>query len=183
MGEVAVNLAVSVDQERSERPNRGIRFPRYFTTGKVSPYEELVWERRMAAIGNERGKAIFEQDDVEVPKDWSQTATNIVASKYFYGKPDTAEREYSVKQLVGRVVNTITEWGIQGNYFAAGSDAENFRDDLAHLMLSQKASFNSPVWFNVGTPKKSYGWVFDVDDKRVREVGRQIGRASCRERV
>jgi len=179
MGEVAVNLAASVEQERSERPNRGIRYPRYFTTGKVSPYEEFVWERRLASIGNDKGKAIFEQADVEVPKDWSQTATNIVASKYFYGKPGTPERETSVRQLISRVVNTITEWGFQGGYFATPADAENFRDDLAHLMLTQKASFNSPVWFNVGTPKKSYGWVFDVDDQRVREVGRAERRPQC----
>src|ERR1051325_11173816 len=102
MGEIAISLAASLEAERSttgERTKRGVRFPRYFTNGKVSPYDEVTWERRTASIGNEKGKMIFEQADVEVPSDWSQTATNIVASKYFYGKPKSFERETSVRQL------------------------------------------------------------------------------------
>ena len=93
---------------------------------------------------------IFEQRDIEVPSDWSQTATNIVASKYFHGKPGSPERETSVAQLVHRVVDTIADWGSKGRYFKTPQDADNFRNELAHLMLTQKACFNSPVWFNVG---------------------------------
>jgi ribonucleoside-diphosphate reductase alpha chain len=179
MGEIVVNISANLESEASERRAGGLRFQRYFTSGKVSPYEEIAWERRTASIGNEKGKVIFEQTEVETPQDWSQTATNIIASKYFYGKPGTPERETSVRQLVGRVVNTIADWGYANGYFARPADAEAFRDDLAHLMLTQKASFNSPVWFNVGTPKKSYGWVYDADENRVREVGRSERRPQC----
>ena len=93
---------------------------------------------------------IFEQRDMEAPVDWSQTATNIVASKYFHGKMGSPERETSVAQLVQRVVNTIADWGKKDGYFKTEEDGENFRFELAHLMLTQKACFNSPVWFNVG---------------------------------
>ena len=131
----------------------GVRFPRYFTakleSGKT-PYDEVAWELRTASIGNDKGAVIFEQRDVEVPADWSQTATNIVVSKYFYGKIGSPERETSVRQLIGRVVDTIADWGVLQRYFRTVQDAANFRDDLAHLMLTQKACFNSPVWFNVG---------------------------------
>ncbi|MGH9785523.1 MAG: vitamin B12-dependent ribonucleotide reductase, partial [Terriglobia bacterium] len=132
---------------------KGLLFPRYFTKSKVSPYDEVEWELRIAAITNERGQAIFEQKNVEIPKGWSQTATNIVASKYFHGKLGTPERESSVKQLVSRVVDTIADWGIAQGYFASKDDGENFRAELAHLMLTQKASFNSPVWFNCGVER------------------------------
>src|SRR5580658_7822155 len=186
MGEIAISIAATLEAEHtgSERTKRGVRFPRYFTTGKISPYDAVTWDRRTASIGtapigNDKGKMIFEQADVEVPSDWSQTATNIVASKYFYGTPKTFERETSVRQLIGRVVNTIATWGQEGGYFATPADADAFRDDLAHLMLTQKACFNSPVWFNVGTPKKSYGYVFDQDENKIREVGRQERRPQC----
>ena len=132
---------------------RGISFARYFTKSKISPYDEVEWELRTAAITNEKGQAIFEQRNVEVPKGWSQTATNIVASKYFHGKLGTPERESSVRELVSRVVDTIADWGIAQGYFAAPEEGENFRSDLAHLMLTQKASFNSPVWFNCGVER------------------------------
>src|SRR5215472_8293370 len=132
---------------------KGVSFPKYFTQklepGKT-PYDEIVWEKRTAAIGNDKGAIIFEQNDVEVPADWSQTATNIVVSKYFYGKMGSPERESSVRELVHRVVDTIADWGAHGRYFRTKQDYENFRDELAHLMLTQKACFNSPVWFNVG---------------------------------
>ena len=99
---------------------------------------------------------------VEVPSGWSQTATNIVASKYFYGKPGSPERENSVAQLVHRVVDTISDWAIAGSYLASPADAEAFRDELAHLMLEQKAAFNSPVWFNVGVKsQRGSGWYYD----------------------
>src|ERR1700693_4519099 len=128
----------------------GLEFERYFTDGRVSPFDAVEWERRVALIGNEKGKTIFRQEDVEVPKGWSQTATNIVASKYFHGKLNTPERENSVRQLIGRVVNTIVNWGEQGGYFANAPARDAFRDELAHLLLEQKMAFNSPVWFNVG---------------------------------
>ena len=180
MGEIIVDVKARLEQAREgARERRGIRFPRYFTSAKVSPYEEVQWEHRSATIANEKGKVIFEQREVEVPKDWSQTATNIVSSKYFYGKPGTPERESSVRQLVRRVVDTIADWGREGGYFALPEDAENFRDELAHLMLQQKASFNSPVWFNVGTPKNSYGWVWDRGLGAVRQTEKRERRPQC----
>jgi ribonucleoside-diphosphate reductase alpha chain len=132
----------------------GLEFQRKFTDGKVSPFDAVEWERRVAQIGNEKGKTIFRQENVEVPKGWSQTATNIVASKYFHGKLNTPEREGSARQLIGRVVNTIVKWGEQGGYFANNASRDAFRDDLTHLLVEQKMAFNSPVWFNVGVQPK-----------------------------
>ncbi len=111
-------------------------------------------EKRTALIGNEKGVTIFRQEDVEVPKSWSQTATNIVTSKYFHGKPGTPQREGSVRQLIGRVVNTIVRWGKECGYFADAESRDAFRDELTHLLLEQKMAFNSPVWFNVGVQPK-----------------------------
>ncbi len=132
----------------------GLVFERYFTDGRISPFDAVEWERRVALIGNEKGKTIFRQEDVEVPKSWSQTATNIVASKYFHGKPNTPERENSVRQLISRVVDTIVNWGEKGGYFAGTPSRDAFRDDLTHLLVEQKMAFNSPVWFNVGVQAK-----------------------------
>ena len=132
----------------------GLIFERYFTDGKVSPFDKLEWERRTALIGNEKGVTIFKQENVEVPKSWSQTATNIVASKYFHGKPGTSEREGSARQLIARVVDTIVHWGEQGGYFADSASRDAFRDELTHLLVEQKMAFNSPVWFNVGVQPK-----------------------------
>jgi ribonucleoside-diphosphate reductase alpha chain len=129
---------------------KGLAFPRFFTREGNHPFDEISWDVRTASIGNEKGEMVFEQDEVEVPSFWSQTATNIVASKYFRGTLGTPERERSARQLIGRVVDTITRWGRQGGYFATDGDARNFSDDLAHLLIYQKASFNSPVWFNCG---------------------------------
>src|SRR3984885_1422166 len=136
------------------RRTTGLEFQRRFTDGKVSPFDKVEWERRTALIGNDKGQVIFRQENVEVPKSWSMTATNIVASKYFHGKPNTAERETSVRQLIGRVVDTIVRWGEEGGYFATGESKNAFRDELAHLLLEQKVAFNSPVWFNVGVQAK-----------------------------
>ena len=136
------------------RSNDGLDFKRYFTDGRVSPFDAVEWEKRVAQIGNEKGQVIFRQENVEVPKSWSQTATNIVASKYFHGKQDTPQRESSVRQLIGRVVNTIVNWGEAGRYFASAAARDAFRDDLTHLLVQQKMSFNSPVWFNVGVQPK-----------------------------
>ncbi len=132
----------------------GLEFERYFTDGRTSPFDAVEWEKRVALIGNEKGKTIFRQEDVEVPKGWSQTATNIVASKYFHGKLNTPEREGSVRQLISRVVNTIVGWGEKGGYFASAPARDAFRDELTHLLVEQKMAFNSPVWFNVGVQAK-----------------------------
>jgi ribonucleoside-diphosphate reductase alpha chain len=133
---------------------KGLVFERYFTDGRISPFDKVEWEKRTALIGNEKGVTIFKQEDVEVPKSWSQTATNIVASKYFHGKHGTGEREGSVRQLIGRVVNTVVRWGEEGGYFAEETSRDAFRDELTHLLVEQKMSFNSPVWFNVGVQPK-----------------------------
>jgi ribonucleoside-diphosphate reductase alpha chain len=129
-------------------------FNRYFTDGKTSPFDSVEWEKRTALIGNEKGVTIFRQEGVEVPKNWSQTATNIVTSKYFHGKPGSRERENSVRQLIGRVASTIVRWGEEGGYFADEQSRDAFRDELTHLLVEQKMSFNSPVWFNVGVQSK-----------------------------
>jgi ribonucleoside-diphosphate reductase alpha chain len=142
------------DLQPETRPAAGLEFQRMFTDGKVSPFDAVEWERRTALIVNEKGQTIFRQENVEVPKSWSQTATNIVASKYFHGKLNTPERESSVRQLIGRVVATIVNWGEKGRYFASAEAREAFRDELTHLLVEQKMSFNSPVWFNVGVQPK-----------------------------
>jgi ribonucleoside-diphosphate reductase alpha chain len=131
----------------------GLTFPRFFTDPGVDPFDEVEWELRAAVIGGERGDVVFEQRDVEIPRFWSQQATNIVVSKYFRGQVGTPERERSVKQLIGRVVDTITEWGRATKYFAGEEDLQAFSDDLKHILVYQKAAFNSPVWFNCGFEK------------------------------
>jgi len=128
----------------------GLSFRRLFTKAGVSPYDELEWEQRTAQITDAQGNVIFEQLNVEVPKDWSMTATNIVASKYLHGKMGTLERETGVRQLVGRVAETIRDWGIADGYFRSAEDAATFHDELVFLLVRQYAAFNSPVWFNVG---------------------------------
>src|SRR5579872_1081216 len=141
--------AADADKAAS-RAGAALRLPRTFSRPGVSPYDEVQWERRTAAITDAGGKTIFEQKDVEVPVDWSMTATNIVASKYLHGQIGTDERETGVRQLVGRVAETIRDWGLAGGYFASPEDAAVFHDELVHLLVTQKAAFNSPVWFNVG---------------------------------
>ncbi|HVR88198.1 MAG TPA: vitamin B12-dependent ribonucleotide reductase [Candidatus Limnocylindria bacterium] len=144
----------SVQRDRDSQDHsdpRGLRFPRHFTHEGVHPYDEIEWERRDAVIPGEGGN-VFEQQGVEVPKLWSMTATNVVASKYFRGKLGTPARETSVRQMVDRVVDTIARWGVEGGYFATSEDAAVFADELRYLMVHQHASFNSPVWFNIGVP-------------------------------
>src|SRR5258705_9865321 len=128
----------------------GLQFRRRFTKPGVSPYNEIEWELRLAQITDSQGTVIFEQKDVEVPKDWSMTATNIVASKYLHGTLGTPERETGVRQLVSRVAETIRDWGKADGYFRSEEDATVFHDELSHILLRQYAAFNSPVWFNVG---------------------------------
>src|SRR6267142_3139133 len=136
------------------KAQKGLEFRRYFTREGISPYDTVEWEYRTAAITGEGGEVIFEQKNVEVPKTWSMTATNIVASKYFHGTLGTPDRETSVRQLIGRVATTITRWGREGGYFAGDQDAAIFHDELAHLLIHQMVAFNSPVWFNCGVEEK-----------------------------
>ena len=131
----------------------GLEYDRFFSQEGIDPFDEIEWDVRSAVIGNEKGSVVFEQRDVEIPKFWSQQATNIVVSKYFRGTLGAPERERSVKQLVGRVVDTITGWARGQKYFASEDDLQAFSDDLKHLLVYQKAAFNSPVWFNVGFEK------------------------------
>jgi ribonucleoside-diphosphate reductase alpha chain len=133
----------------------GLRFGRYFTPAGSHAYDLIEWERRTAAIIGEKGQVIFEQKDVEVPRSWSQLAINVVAQKYFRGGQGTPERETSVRQLIDRVVDTLAKWGREGNYFASEEDAENWTEELRYLLVTQHASFNSPVWFNLGVPNRA----------------------------
>ncbi len=133
----------------------GLRFGRYFTPAGSHAYDLIEWERRTAAIIGEKGQVIFEQKDVEVPRSWSQLAINVVAQKYFRGGQGTPERETSVRQLIDRVVETLARWGRDGSYFASDEDAENWAEELRYLLVTQHASFNSPVWFNLGVPGRS----------------------------
>jgi ribonucleoside-diphosphate reductase alpha chain len=140
--------ALSVQQGQSRK---GLQVRRLFTTEDAHPYDELTWQRRDAVITNWRdGSTAFEQRDLEFPSTWSQNATNIVAQKYFRGPLGTPQREHSVRQMVDRVAGTITEWGAKDGYFASQADGEAFRAELTHLLVNQRAAFNSPVWFNVG---------------------------------
>jgi ribonucleoside-diphosphate reductase alpha chain len=183
-----MGLGVAMKAKSSRRPvpvaeRVGVEFNRYFTAHlgpEKTPYDEVQWELRTASIGNDKGAVIFEQRDVEVPADWSQTATNIVVSKYFYGKIGTPERESSVRTLIGRVVDTIAGWGKDQRYFKTPEDAENFRYDLTHIMLTQKACFNSPVWFNVGVKEpRGYGWYYDEPSGQVQKLNPGELRPQC----
>jgi ribonucleoside-diphosphate reductase alpha chain len=145
---------------------RGLSIERRFSTAGVHPFDQIEWEIRDAVIGNPESPA-FEQRGVEFPKSWSQNATNIVAQKYFRGQLGSAERENSVKQMIGRVAGTISNWGREGGYFASEEDADAFEHELTWILLNQKAAFNSPVWFNVGfeeTPQCSACFILSVED-------------------
>ena len=153
--------------EESHATAPGLEFLRFFSREGVDPFDEVEWELRSAVIGNEKGETVFEQRDVEIPKAWSQQATNIVVSKYFRGQLGTPERERSVKQLIGRVVDTITNWARAQEYFTNEDDLRAFSDDLKHLLVHQRAAFNSPVWFNCGfeaAPQCSACFINSVDD-------------------
>ncbi|MGH9390378.1 MAG: vitamin B12-dependent ribonucleotide reductase, partial [Vicinamibacteria bacterium] len=133
---------------------KGLTFRRVYSDPSVSPYDAIEWELRTAAIISEKGETIFEQKNVEVPKSWSQTATNIVVQKYFHGRVGMPERETSIRQLIERVAGTITGYGERGAYFKTAADRDAFHDELAAILVNQVASFNSPVWFNVGIEAK-----------------------------
>jgi ribonucleoside-diphosphate reductase alpha chain len=144
------SVAAPTVPSTNKKKASGLQFRRLFTKPGVSPYDEVEWEFRLAQITDAQGNVIFEQKDVEVPKDWSMTATNIVASKYLHGTIGTPERETGVRQLITRVAETIREWGRADGYFRSDDDANTFHDELAHILVRQYAAFNSPVWFNVG---------------------------------
>ena len=160
-------------RRRRRQPARGRRRPRAWSSRGSSPwpgtdpFDQVEWELRDAVIGSEKGAIVFEQRGVEIPKAWSQQATNIVVSKYFRGHVGSPERERSVKQLIGRVVDTITGWARKQKYFASEDALQAFSDDLKHLLVEQKAAFNSPVWFNCGfekAPQCSACFINSVDD-------------------
>ena len=172
-------------RKANQEPSRGrtgMQVPRVFSIEGSSPYDQVEWDLRTAEIKDERGRFIFQQLDCEIPRSWSQLATNVVASKYFYGdvtsgngSPADGQREYSVRQLIDRVTRTIADWGKEDGYFATTEDAEKFYDELTALCVHQYGSFNSPVWFNVGLfhrygisgPANNYRW-----DEEVRSITR-----------
>ena len=151
----------------SQSTGAGLEFPRAFSRAGIDPFDEIEWETRSAVINNERGDVVFEQRGVEVPAFWSQQATNIVVSKYFRGQIGSPDRERSVRQLIGRVVDTIGGWADRQRYFATAEDLQAFRGDLKFLLVRQKAAFNSPVWFNCGfekAPQCSACFINSVED-------------------
>ncbi len=154
-------------QQIPKVPQGEFRYRRYYTKPGMHPYETVKWETRNAVITDNKSQVIFEQKTVEVPTFWSQTATNIVASKYFRGRLGTAEREHSVRQLIDRVAGTIATWGRKGGYFLDEEEAQTFESELIHILLYQMAAFNSPVWFNVGVeehPQCSACFINSVKD-------------------
>ncbi len=168
----AVPSATAVNAATPSKKAAGLSFRRFFTKLGVSPYDEIEWEKRTALITDAKGNPIFEQKEVEVPKDWSVTATNIVASKYLHGTLGTPERESGVRALVTRVAETIRGWGLSQGYFKTPEDGATFHDELAHILLRQYAAFNSPVWFNVGCDRiepnsDAQNWHWNPDTARV----------------
>jgi ribonucleoside-diphosphate reductase alpha chain len=151
MAETTYTTTAAVDPSTAApRSAPGLSFSRHFTKPGVNPFDELQWELRDAIIQDYKGKLVFEQRNVEVPSDWSVTATNIVASKYLHGQVGTPDREKGVRDLISRVAESIRDWGIRDGYFASAEDADIFFAELTHLLVNQKVAFNSPVWFNVG---------------------------------
>ena len=160
----------SVPRQTQAREDARLPIERYFTRPEVDPYDEIEWALRTAYIGGANGASVFEQSDVEFPESWSLNAVNVVASKYFRGPltpKDGMVRERSVKQLIDRVVNQITEWGRKDRYFTSEDEAETFRQELKHLLVNQYLCFNSPVWFNIGIeeqPQCSACFILSIDD-------------------
>ena len=159
--EVGARAAASTDT------GSGLTFERHFSTAGIDPFDAVEWEKRTAIIEGMQGNVVFQQKDVEAPKAWSPHATNIVVSRYFRGTLGTAQRETSVRQMIGRVVDTIDQWAYTGKYFRTAEDRHAFTDDLKTLLIQQKAAFNSPVWFNCGFeehPQCSACFINSVDD-------------------
>ena len=141
--------ATRAPKSTASTAKKTLSIQRTFSDPKIHPFDQVEWERRLAEITDDAGKVVFKQDNVEVPKGWSQLATKVVVSKYFYGEQGTAERETSVRQLIHRICRTIADWGIKDGYFTKAG-GEVFYDELTWLCLNQYGAFNSPVWFNVG---------------------------------
>jgi ribonucleoside-diphosphate reductase alpha chain len=166
---------------------RGLSIRRVFTTKGENPFDQVDWERRKASITDDKGAVIFEQGNIEIPKSWSMLATNVVASKYFYGDAAKSEREFSIRQLIHRVVRTIADWGAEGGYFATAEDTETFYDDLVFLCLNQYGAFNSPVWFNcglyhqygVGKQSGAGNFHYDPAEDRVKQAATQYEYPQC----
>ena len=156
------------DRKPKSRRPRGVTVERYFTRAGEDPFDSVEWELRDASIGDEKGSLVFEQKDVEIPKSWSQLATNVVVSKYFRGHLGTPQRERSVRQLISRVVGRIREWGDASGYFRTADDSQAFSDELTEILVTQRMAFNSPVWFNLGvenTPQQASAcFINSVDD-------------------
>ena len=155
------------EQRQHGSRTAGLSFPRFFTRAGTDPFDEIEWTRRGARIGDKAGGVVFEQPDIEAPKSWSQQATNIVANKYFRGQAGSPDREHSVKQLIGRVVDTITGWARKDGYFHDSSELRAFSDELKSVLINQRGAFNSPVWFNCGfeeAPQCSACFINSVED-------------------
>src|SRR5437763_6320090 len=173
MAEITTKTTQTIQTATTQpKQSPGLKFPRYFTRPGVSPYDEVEWELRTASITDARGNSIFEQKDVESPKDWSMTAINIVASKYLHGVLGTSQRETGVRQLIQRVAESSRDWGWAQGYFATAEDRDVFHDELVHILVQQKASFNSPVWFNVGCDRlepesEAQNWHWDRETGQV----------------
>ncbi len=172
MGNVTVKTTETTKSIQPTKKAPGLKFPRYFTRTGISPYDEVEWEMRTANITDAKGNTIFEQKNVDSPKDWSMTAVNIVASKYLHGELGTAQRETGVRQLVQRVAESIRDWGWAQGYFASAEDRDTFHDELVHILVQQKASFNSPVWFNVGCDRlepesEAQNWHWNMEKGQV----------------
>jgi ribonucleoside-diphosphate reductase alpha chain len=170
-------MATVEAEVRTGTVRSGMSVPRVFSKEGVSPYDQVEWDLRTAAIKDERGRVLFEQTNCEIPRSWSQLATNVVVSKYFYGEINTPERESSVRDLVDRVTRTISDWGLEDGYFATADDASRFYDELTSLCLNQYGSFNSPVWFNVGLFHR-YGTVGLANSWRWDEETRAVVKAA-----
>ncbi len=166
---------------------KGLTIKRVFSTEGVNPFDQVEWDKRKASITDDKGGVIFEQDNVEVPKTWSMLATNVVASKYFYGDPSKSEREFSVRQLIHRVSRTIADWGLKDGYFKTAEDAEIYYNELTWLCLHQYGAFNSPVWFNcglyheygVGKESGAGNFYFDPKAGEIRQASTQYEYPQC----
>lgn len=180
-----MNSSSAKSKSSSAAFHKGLKIERIFSTEGVNALDSTEWEKRDAAIKNPQGESVFEQRDVEFPKDWSALATNVVASKYFYGdlakthmEPDEGGREHSLRQLIYRVTRTIADWGYKQDYFSSREDADRFHDELTWLCVHQYGAFNSPVWFNVGLHDR-YGvrdsggrtiWGWDAKEQGIVDV-------------
>jgi ribonucleoside-diphosphate reductase alpha chain len=172
---------------KGQKKNKGLTIPRVFSERGVNPFETVEWEGRKAGISDDKGKVIFEQDNVKMPKFWSMLATNVVASKYLYGEIGTSERESSVRDLIHRVSRTIANWGLNDGYFATAEDAEIFYEELTTLCLHQYGAFNSPVWFNcglyheygVGKNSGQGAYYFDRETRTVKRAATQYEYPQC----